>query len=158
MGTMTHESPPPLLVSACLAGLCTNWRGESDLIPWVKSAVEQGMAIPVCPEQLGGLPTPRVPAERVGDRVISATGCDVSEAFQEGAERALEIAQSMGCQTAVLASRSPSCGVGEICDGTFSGQLVPRDGVTAERLRRAGMRVLSAEDATTPDALMSVDD
>jgi uncharacterized protein YbbK (DUF523 family) len=158
MGAMGNESQPPLLVSACLAGLCTSWRGESDLIPWVRSAVARGEAIPVCPEQLGGLPTPRVPSERRGERVVSETGRDVTEAFREGAERAVEIAQSMGCEIAVLASRSPSCGVGEICDGTFSGQLVPGDGVAAERLRQAGLRVHSCEDVPDLGALERIDD
>ncbi|MBN1475588.1 DUF523 domain-containing protein [Candidatus Sumerlaeota bacterium] len=140
-------------MSACLAGLCTDWRGGSDLIPWVQQAVARGEAIPVCPEQLGGLPTPRVPSERRGECVVSETGRDVTEAFRRGAERAVEIARGMGCEIAVLASRSPSCGVGKICDGTFSGTLVPGDGVTAERLRQEGLRVISSEDVPDPSAL-----
>ena len=144
-------------MSACLAGLCTNWRGSSDLIPWVQRAVAQGEAVPVCPEQLGGLPTPRVPSERVGERVVSATGQDVTDAFHRGAERAVEIARSRGCEIAVLAARSPSCGVGEIRDGTFSGRLVAGDGVTAERLREAGLRVISCEDVSEPSALPRTD-
>lgn len=148
MGCATDDSimGETILVSACLAGLCTNWRGGSDTAPWVREAVDQGRAVPVCPEQLGGLPTPRVPVERCGERVVSAVGRDVTEAMRLGAERALAIARAHGCEMAVLKSRSPSCGLGRICDGTFTGTLVEGDGVAVEWLRAAGLRVVSEED------------
>ncbi len=137
---------PPVLLSACLAGLCTNWRGRADLAAWAREAVTRGDAIPVCPEQLGGLPTPRVPAERRGDRVVTSTGKDVTAEYQRGAHRALAIAREHGCEIAILKSLSPSCGVGEIRDGSFSRRSVPGDGVTAQTLRGAGLRILTERD------------
>ena len=95
--------------------------------------------IPVCPEQLGGLPTPRIPAERVGDKVLSRTGADVTAAFRAGAERALEAAQGTG--KALLKERSPSCGCTCIYDGSFTGQVIPGQGVTAELLARHGIKL-----------------
>jgi uncharacterized protein YbbK (DUF523 family) len=133
----------PVLVSSCLAGLCTNWRCAADRFAAVAEAVRRGEAIAVCPEQLGGLPTPRVPAERQGDRVVSATGRDLTDPYRLGAERALEIARAHGCETAVLKSLSPSCGVGEIRDGSFSRRNSARDGVAAELLRAAGLRIVT---------------
>ena len=87
--------------------------------------------VPVCPEQLGGLPTPREPAERTEGGVVTKTGADVSAQFQRGAEQALHLARIFGCKKAVLKERSPSCGAGEIYDGSFTGARVPGDGVTA---------------------------
>ncbi|MDE7260695.1 MAG: DUF523 domain-containing protein, partial [Oscillospiraceae bacterium] len=98
--------------------------------------------VPICPEQMGGLPTPRTPSERVGDRVLTQDGADVTDAFRLGAERALETARAHGVKRAVLQERSPSCGCGMIYDGAFSGTLVPGDGVTAAALRENGVTVI----------------
>ena len=102
--------------------------------------------IPVCPEILGGLPTPRDPSERVGDKVVGKNGRDVTAAFAKGAEETLALAKLYGCRYAILKERSPSCGYGEIYDGTFSGKLVPGNGVAAELLAKNGITVLGESD------------
>lgn len=129
-----------LLVSACLLGENCKYSGGNNYSPAVEALKEHFELIPVCPEQLGGLPTPRVPSERVGDRVLNREGTDVTDAFRLGAEKALEIALAHGVRRAVLQERSPSCGSGMIYDGTFSGKLIPGQGVTAELLRENGIR------------------
>ena len=105
--------------------------------------------VPVCPEQLGGLPTPREPAERGGDSVVTKTGADVSAQYQRGAEQALHLARMFGCKRAVLKERSPSCGAGEIYDGTFTGARVPADGVTAQLLKANGIEVFGESEIET---------
>lgn len=132
-----------LLVSACLLGENCKYSGGNNFSPAVRSLAERFELIPVCPERLGGLPTPRTPSERVGDRVLNREGEDVTEAFRRGAERALEIARANGVTRAVLQERSPSCGSGSIYDGTFSGRLIPGDGVAAALLARNGVKIFS---------------
>lgn len=97
--------------------------------------------VPVCPEQLGGLPTPRTPSERRGDRVVMNTGADVTEQYRRGAEAALRLCRLTGCEAAILKERSPSCGCGRIYDGTFTGTLTDGDGVTAALLKENGIKV-----------------
>ena len=97
--------------------------------------------VPACPEQLGGLPTPRAPSERLGSRVVARTGADVTDAYTRGAQQTLALAQRFGCT-----ERSPSCGSGEIYDGTFTGTRVPGDGVTAALLSAHGIRVYGEDD------------
>ena len=97
--------------------------------------------IPVCPEQLGGLPTPRVPAERRGERVVAQDGRDVTGAFARGAAEAAGLAECFHVRYALLKERSPSCGSGAVYDGTFSGTLTAGDGVTAAALKAAGIPV-----------------
>ena len=130
-----------ILVSACLLGCRCRYDGGSKPHPDVVSMAERHELVPVCPEQLGGLATPRPPAERVGERVLTAAGGDVTEQYRRGAEEALRLCRIMGCQAAVLKERSPSCGSGEIYDGTFSGALTEGDGVTAATLRAVGIPV-----------------
>ena len=103
--------------------------------------MEQYHLIPICPEQLGGLPTPRKPSERQGGRVVMADGRDVTAEYRRGAEEALHLARLYGCTAAVLKERSPSCGKGQIYDGTFTGTLTAGDGVTAELLTAGGIKV-----------------
>jgi len=133
------------IVSACLAGVKCRWDGTSRPCPTVVEWVRNGEAIPVCPEQLGGLPTPREPAEQRGQGVFTKSGKDVSLEFSRGAEEGLRIAQLAACKEAVLKARSPSCGVGLVYDGTFSGKLVAGDGVFAGLLKRNGISVRSEE-------------
>jgi uncharacterized protein YbbK (DUF523 family) len=103
--------------------------------------------IPVCPETVGGLPTPRPAAEIQPDgRVRTCDGVDVTAAFEGGAGQAVALAVAAGAKQAVLKARSPSCGCREIHDGTFGGGLVPGEGVTARALRAAGIEVCSEED------------
>ncbi|WP_147819023.1 DUF523 domain-containing protein [Salidesulfovibrio onnuriiensis] len=134
------------VVSACLAGVYCRYNGEQRETPEVIRLVEQGRALPVCPEQLGGLPTPRPPLERRGDRVVDKNGNDATGEFERGAREALRLARMAGCTAAVLQARSPSCGFGRIYDGTFSGALIPGDGVFAALCREAGLELLAPED------------
>ena len=134
---------PRVLVSACLLGVPCRYDGQSKSFPGAIALTERFETIPVCPEQLGGLPTPRTPAERQGERVIAADGTDVTAQFRRGAEQACRLARLYGAKLAVLKSRSPSCGHGEIYDGSFSGRRVPGRGVAAEALEVLGVRVIT---------------
>ena len=130
-----------LLVSACLLGACCRYDGASREHPLAKKLAERYPLIPVCPEQLGGLPTPRPPAERRGERVVTLSGDDVTERYRRGAEETLRLCRMLDCEAAVLNERSPSCGAGAVYDGTFSGVLASGDGVTAALLRGGGIPV-----------------
>lgn len=130
-----------LLISACILGCCCRYDGASKPHPLAEALAQRHTLVPVCPEQMGGLSTPRPPAERQGDRVVTREGRDVTEQYRKGAEEALRLCRLMGCEAAVLKERSPSCGCGAIYDGTFSKTLCPGDGVTAERLASAGIPV-----------------
>lgn len=135
--------PPriPVLLSACLLGVPCRYDGGSCPHPEALDLLRQGTALPVCPEQLGGLPTPRTPCERVGQRVLGKDGQDVTQAFLRGARIALQLAREAGCQEALLKALSPSCGWGRIYDGTFQGRLVQGKGVLAELLLAEGFLV-----------------
>lgn len=130
-----------ILVSGCLLGVCCRYDGASKPHPGVLELAKRHELIPICPEQLGGLATPRPPAERQGSRIIARTGADVTEQYLRGAEEALKLHRLLGCDAAVLKERSPSCGSGEIYDGTFSGTLIAGDGVTAGLLKTNGISV-----------------
>ncbi len=136
----------PILVSSCLLGLRCRYDGGEKADARILSLGKRRALVPVCPEQLGGLPTPRPPSERLGDRVLAKDGADVTDAFRRGAEETLRLIRALGCREAVLKARSPSCGCGTIYDGTFSGRVVPGDGVTAALLVENGVRVLTEED------------
>ena len=129
-----------LLISACLLGCRCRYDGASKTHPLAEALAKDYELVPVCPEQMGGLPTPRPPAERQGDRVVTHTG-DVTEAYRRGAEEAWRLCSLMGCQAAVLKERSPSCGHGAIYDGSFSGRLTEGSGVTAQLLAERGIPV-----------------
>jgi len=146
-------SDDKVLVSACLAGLSCRYDSGNCLNNDIQALLEEGKAVPVCPEQLGGLPTPRVPAEIVnGDgkdvlngssMVMNKGGEDVSVQFIRGADMTLKVAMDSQVKFAVLKSRSPSCGVGEIYDGMFSRTTRQGDGTAASKLREAGIPVFS---------------
>ena len=104
--------------------------------------------VPVCPEVYGGLPTPRTPAERVGEKVLARDGRDVTAQYQKGAAAALQLAQLTGCTAAVLKANSPSCGCGTIYDGTFSGRKICGNGVTTEVLLADGLAIYNEETYT----------
>jgi uncharacterized protein YbbK (DUF523 family) len=150
-----RDRPSPMIVSACFAGIHCRFDQRHNRIDEIQRLVRQGRAIPVCPEQMGGLPTPRNPAEIVGGdgedvldgraRVVDNQGNDVTEAFLAGAREALAMAQAIGAKKAILKERSPSCGSCAIYDGTFSKTLKPGVGVTAAMLRRNGIDVVSEE-------------
>ena len=140
-----------ILVSACLLGVNCRYDGGNGRREWVVSLMERYNLIPVCPEQLGGLKTPREPAERQGtDSVMDRTGKDVTEYFIRGAEETLKIAELYGCKRAILKERSPSCGHGMIYDGTFSGKRVPGSGVTASLLEENGITVMGESSIREP--------
>jgi len=117
------------IVSACLAGVNCKYNGGNNKNTKVLELVKQGQCILVCPEQLGGLPTPRTPSEQSGSKVIAKDGKDVTEAFKLGAEKALEIAKKHDCKEAILKARSPSCG-----------------GVTAKLFKKNGIKVITEGD------------
>lgn len=130
-----------VLVSACLLGENCKYSGGNNYSPAAAALGESFDVISICPEQLGGLSTPRIPAERVGERVLTREGTDVTAEYQQGAAEALAIARANGAKFAVLQERSPSCGSGSVYDGTFSGRLIPGQGVTAQLLRENGIEV-----------------
>jgi len=132
-----------VLVSMCLLGANCRYNGvpKADEAERRLLGSEDITLIPVCPEQLGGLSTPRTPSERNGNRVVSKEGEDRTVAFYRGAEETLRIARLYGCDVAILKERSPSCGDKEIYDGSFSETLVPGEGVTVELLRKNGVKV-----------------
>ena len=134
-----------ILVSQCLLGEPCRYDGKSKPVLELEKLRDRGYdLIPVCPEVLGGLPTPRPPAERQEDgRVVNRLGTDVTKEYRRGAELALELALREGCALAVLKAKSPSCGNCRIYDGSFTGTLKPGKGVTAELLEQSGIRVLN---------------
>ena len=109
-----------LLVSACLLGVGCRYDGGHNQLPQLKELLKTHTCIPICPEQMGGLPTPRPPAERQGSRVVTRDGEDVTEAFLRGTAEVLRLADLYRCKAALLKERSPSCGCGQIYDGTLS--------------------------------------
>lgn len=129
-----------ILISACLLGVKCRYDGTGASIP-LAPFLGAHVLIPVCPEQLGGLATPREPAERVGEHVINKAGGDVTAYYERGAGETLRLAKLYHCRCAVLKERSPSCGSGEIYDGTFSGIRIPGKGITAALLEANGIRV-----------------
>ena len=141
-----HDRGQKILVSACLAGEFCRWDGGTNLVPKIKALVDAGKAVTVCPEQLGGLPTPRLPSERLGDRVVSSEGADVTAEFRRGAEEALRVCKEHGCRLAILKAKSPSCGKGLIHNGLFDGGLVPGDGMTAQLLMENGITVMTEQE------------
>ena len=134
-----------MIVSACLAGLPCRYDGKAKPCAEVMELVRSGKAIPLCPEQLGGLPTPRPPCEIRAGRVMDRDGADRTEAFRRGAQAVLAAAQAYGATEALLQNRSPSCGLGWIYDGTFSRKLVQGSGITAQLLAENGIQVIGIE-------------
>lgn len=133
---------PRVLVSLCLLGAQCRYDGQCKP-PLAELALLQSRfdLIPICPEQLGGLATPRPPAERRGDCVVTASGLDVTEAYARGAQQVLQLARQFSCRAAILKAKSPACGSGLIYDGSFTRRLVPGWGVAAQLLRENGLLV-----------------
>ena len=155
---------PPLVISACLLGVACNHEGRGSPRAVVDELAKHYRLVPVCPEVLGGLPTPRAAAELQGGdgadvvagtgaaRVVNIEGEDVTAAYRRGAEAAVAVARAVGAERAVLKARSPSCGSSGVYDGTFNRRLVPGRGVTAAALAAAGLEVDSEEDAAAATA------
>ena len=137
-----------VLISACLLGFECKYCGGSNKLSEQQLAAlgERFRLIPVCPETAGGLPTPRDPSERLGDKVVSNQGRDVTAQYQKGAETALWLARRYDCKAALLKENSPSCGSGQIYDGSFTGTLAPGDGVAAQLLKEEGLIVFGESD------------
>jgi len=137
-------------VSMCLAGVCCRYDGKSNKNDAVIKLVQQGDAIMACPEQLGGLSTPRLPSEIVNKNntrhVVNWAGENLDIRFMLGAQQALNIAKMFGAQAAILKSHSPSCGAGLIYDGAFSGKLTEGNGITAQLFIDNGIKVYSEDD------------
>ena len=130
-----------ILVSACLLGLCCRYDGASKPCPAVIAAAQKHTLIPICPEIYGGLPTPRPPAERQGNRVVAKNGRDVTAEYEHGAQETLRLAQLFGAHHAILKEKSPSCGYGHIYDGTFTCTLTDGSGLAAQYLHDAGLEL-----------------
>lgn len=157
-GGVTGESGDIIAVSACLAGDNCTRRGTNNIIPRIKELADRGRAIKICPEALGGLDTPRKRAEIVGGagsevlrgeaRVLEEGGGDVTKEFLMGAQLSYEAVGGRGIERAVFKSKSPSCGCGQIYDGTFTNRLRKGDGVTAALFRQNGIKIV-CEDGYT---------
>ena len=132
-----------ILVSACLLGVACRYDGCSRPDQRIINLAQEHTLIPVCPEQLGGLPTPRIPSEYDGQAVCNRAGQDVTEQFRRGAEESVRLAKLLNADLAILKDKSPSCGVGMRYSGRFDGTLEEGDGMTAEMLKKSGISVIS---------------
>ena len=144
------------MVSACLLGLPTRYDGKSKPCEEVLKLAEKHVLVPFCPEQLGGLPTPRPRSEIRGGKVINELGEDVTENFVRGAEASLKIAKIVKPDLIILKSKSPSCGLRRVYDGTFSGKLVEGIGIAARALKEAGFNLITEEDLSRDGGLPRV--
>ncbi|MBR0444277.1 MAG: DUF523 domain-containing protein [Clostridia bacterium] len=135
-----------IMVSACLIGEKVKYSGGSNFSEPLSAFLRGHAVIPVCPEILGGLPIPREPAEIVNGTVRDRTGRSVDAEFRLGAQAVLKLAEKEKPELIVLQSRSPSCGVREIYDGSFSGRKIPGTGITAQLLLEHGFRVIDVGD------------
>jgi uncharacterized protein YbbK (DUF523 family) len=142
--------------SACLCGLECRYDAKANTVVEIEDLYKSGMVVDICPEQMGGLPTPRIPAEiQNGDgrdvwkgtaKVVSKTGADVTDQFKKGAMEALKRIQSLGVKKVILKERSPSCGSNLIYNGQFDGTKIPGFGVTSALFIENGIEVLSEEE------------
>lgn len=137
------ENREKILVSGCLLGLNCKYDGGNNYSKEIDEFLKDYEVIPICPEIMGGLPTPRVAAERVGNKVITKDGRDVTEQFRKGAEECLYLAKKYNVKKALLKMKSPSCGNEKIYDGTFSHKVIDGDGVTAELLKNNGVEIIT---------------
>lgn len=141
-----------ILISACLLGVACRYDGLSKPLDReiIEKLRQQYHLVPVCPEIMGGLPTPRIPAEISSDgKVFRRDGADVTENYIRGAQEALRLAEIFECDTALLKEKSPSCGAGKIYDGSFSKTLTDGNGITAELLQKNGIRIIGESEIFT---------
>jgi uncharacterized protein YbbK (DUF523 family) len=145
------------LISACLAGVNCRYNGGNNQCDWVKQFMKDKDCLLVCPEEMGGLSTPRPPSERIGSKVISKDGQDVTDNFLTGAEKSIQKAEETAAELeqeiklAILKAKSPSCGCGKIYDGTFSGVLIDGDGMLTAMLKEKGIPVITELQETDAD-------
>lgn len=135
-----------IMVSACLAGENCKYNGKNNRNEKVLALMDEHEVITICPEVMGGLPTPRVPSEIKDGIVTAKDGTVVDKEFRLGARLSMELAEKEKPDLIILQSRSPSCGVKQRYDGTFTGRLTDRPGVTAQLLMDKGFRVIDVED------------
>ena len=134
------------VVSACLAGCKCRYDGKDNLCPKVKQLVEEGRAVTVCPEVMGGMTTPRIPSERKDGKIVNSIGEDNTSYFIKGVEKSIEIVKEHNIKKAILKAKSPSCGNKYIYDGTFSKTLVEGKGLLAEKLSEIGVEIYDEGD------------
>lgn len=140
---MKYKKKEKILVSSCLLGLNCKYNGGNNHSKEIDEFLKDYDVIPICPEIMGGLPTPRVGAEISGDKVITKDGRDVTKQFKKGAEETLFLAQKYNVKLALLKLRSPSCGVEKIYDGTFTNTLIDGNGITAQLLKNNGIKIIT---------------
>jgi len=148
---MNELNKEKLLISACLMGENVKYNGGNNLID-LTSLEKEYELVPFCPEVEGGLPTPRSPSEIVSSsplKLVNKEGRDVTKEFVLGAKKCVELVKRLGIKKALLKANSPSCGVGSVYDGTFSGQLVKENGVTVRELKKIGVEVFSEKDTVS---------
>ena len=132
-----------ILVSACLLGVNCKYDGGNNSSKEIDEFLKDYEIIPICPEIMGGLPTPRLAAEAKGNRVINLEGQDVTRNFQKGAEETLFLAKKYDVKKVLLKARSPSCGNGKVYDGTFTKTLIDGDGITTKILKENGIEIIT---------------
>jgi uncharacterized protein YbbK (DUF523 family) len=135
-----------ILVSSCLIGIDCKYSGRNNYSEKVMRFLKDKSYIPACPEQLGGLQTPRPCCELINGHAMDENGVDQTSAFKKGVEETLKIVEMTGCTHALLQKRSPSCGVYSIYDGSFSGKKIPGMGMTARALKKAGLSLMTEDD------------
>jgi len=135
-----------ILISECLLGINCKYNGGNNHRDFVEELSEKYNLIPFCSEILGGLPTPRVASERCGNKVINKEGIDVTENFIRGADETLKLAEIFKCEMAIVKSKSPSCGYGEVYDGSFSKNLISGNGYTVDLLIENGVQIYTEND------------
>ena len=134
-----------ILVSACLLGVDCKYNGGNNYNDKVVEYLKDKEVIPICPEIMGGLSTPRYPSERVSNKVINNQNIDVTNEYTKGAEQALKLAKLFNVKKALLKAKSPSCGNGKIYDGTFTNTLIDGKGITTELLESNGIEVITEQ-------------
>lgn len=143
------------LISACLCGINCRYDGLNSYSEFCEKLLKENKALPVCPEQLGGLTTPRKPCEMQGSAmeiingkkiILDINGIDTSEMFLRGAREVLKIAKILNVKTAILKEGSPSCGVNYVYDGTFAGVKIPGIGITSQMLCNESIKIFSEKD------------
>lgn len=135
-----------IIISACLVGICCRYDGKVKEYPQITELAKKHTLIPICPEQLGGRPTPRQPVEITGSSVLDKNGNDYTKEFKKGADEALKIALLNDCHLAIFKSKSPSCGFGKIYDGTFTRSLTDGNGITANLFNESGITVKNEDE------------
>ena len=135
-----------VLISTCLTGVPCRYNATGCLTDKLQKLLNHFNLVSACAECMGGLPTPRTPAERVGSKILMKDGTDATAEFHKGADRVVSFAKSTNCKFAILKEKSPSCGVHKIYDGSFSGKVIDGEGVLAEKLRQNGFECYSEDD------------